>query len=82
MKYDVTTTNGLGDGRGYEDILHLPHHVSSEHPQMPPESRAAQFSPFAALTGYEGVIEETERLNEDEVTGEIVHERAEDVFRE
>ena len=82
MKYDLATTNGLGDGRGYEDILHLPHHVSSEHPPMSPESRAAQFSPFAALTGYEGVIEETTRLNEDEVAGEIVHERAEDVSRE
>lgn len=79
MKYDVITTNGLGDGKGYEDILHLPHHVSTKHPPMSPEGRAAQFSPFAALTGYGGVIEETRRLNEDEVAGEIEHERGEDL---
>lgn len=45
----------------YDDMLDLPHHVSSGHPQMSMEERAAQFSPFAALTGYEAVIEETAR---------------------
>lgn len=73
MKYDVTVTDGLGDGKGYEDILHMPHHVSATHPPMPPESRAAQFSPFAALTGYEGVIEETARMNEEEASGSGNH---------
>ena len=36
----------------YEDMIHLPHHVSQEHAQMTMQERAAQFSPFAALTGY------------------------------
>lgn len=46
----------------YEDIIHLPHHVSSTRPQMPMSDRAAQFSPFAALTGYDETIRETQRL--------------------
>jgi hypothetical protein len=46
----------------YDDIIHLPHHVSKSHPQMSILDRAAQFSPFAALTGYEGAIKETARL--------------------
>lgn len=46
----------------YEDIIHLPHHVSSKRPQMPMLDRAAQFSPFAALTGYDDAIHETGRL--------------------
>ncbi len=48
----------------YDDMIDLPHHVSSHHPQMPMEERAAQFSPFAALTGYGDVIRETARLTE------------------
>ena len=36
----------------YEDIINLPHPVSKKHPQMPMANRAAQFAPFAALTGY------------------------------
>lgn len=48
----------------YEDILHLPHHVSKKHPQMPMRDRAAQFSPFAALTGYDAAVEETARLTD------------------
>lgn len=48
----------------YDGIIGLPHHVSSVHPQMPRSARAAQFSPFAALTGYGDAIEETARLTE------------------
>ena len=48
----------------YDDIIHLPHHVSEKRVQMPLLDRAAQFSPFAALTGYEGIIAETGRLTE------------------
>ena len=48
----------------YEDILHLPHHVSEKHPPMSRLDRAAQFSPFAALTGYEAAVEETARLTD------------------
>ncbi len=46
----------------YEDILHLPHHVSKDRPRMSMLDRAAQFSPFAALVGYEDIIDETARL--------------------
>jgi len=46
----------------YDDIINLPHHVSKTHPQMSMRDRAAQFSPFAAFTGYEDAIDETGRL--------------------
>lgn len=45
----------------YDDILHLPHHVSDTRPRMSIRDRAAQFSPFAALTGYEAAVRETAR---------------------
>lgn len=48
----------------YDDMIHLPHHVSSVHPRMPMLDRAAQFSPFAALTGYESAIQETARVTD------------------
>ena len=46
----------------YDDIINLPHHVSKKHPRMSLEARAAQFAPFAALTGYDEVIRETARF--------------------
>lgn len=46
----------------YADIIHLPHHVSQNHPQMPMLDRAAPFAPFAALTGYDDSIAEAGRL--------------------
>lgn len=46
----------------YNDIINLPHHVSLSRPQMSMHDRAAQFSPFAALTGYGAKIKETARL--------------------
>ena len=48
----------------YEDIIHLPHPISKRHPQMPMRERAAQFSPFAALTGHEEAVEETARITQ------------------
>lgn len=45
----------------YDDIIGLPHYVSKKRPQMPMSDRAAQFSPFSALTGYEDAIKETAR---------------------
>ena len=51
----------------YSDIINLPHHVSHNHPQMPMMARAAQFAPFAALTGYDAVINETARLTDRQV---------------
>ena len=48
----------------YDDIINLPHHVSKHHPQMSMWNRAAQFAPFAALTGYEDAIQDTAKENE------------------
>ena len=48
----------------FSDIMNLPHHVSAKHRQMPLADRAAQFSAFAALTGYDEEIDETARLTD------------------
>lgn len=50
----------------YDDIIDLPHHVSERHPQMSMYNRAAQFAPFAALTGHNAAITEVARLTEAE----------------
>ena len=50
--------------KSYDDIINLPHHVSKKHPQMSMLDRAAQFSPFAALTGYGDAIDEVARVTE------------------
>lgn len=49
----------------YDEIVNLPHHVSKTRPQMPMSDRAAQFAPFAALTGYDSAIKETGRLTDE-----------------
>lgn len=64
----------------YDDIINLPHHVSEKHPRMAMIDRAAQFSPFAALTGHGAAIEETARLTDerielDESRKEIINEK-------
>lgn len=64
----------------YDDIINLPHHVSQKHPRMSMIDRAAQFSPFAALTGHGAAIEETARLTDkktvlDENKKEIINEK-------
>jgi len=51
-------------GGPYDDIIDLPHHESPKHPRMSAINRAAQFSPFAALTGYGDAIVETARLTD------------------
>ena len=51
----------------YREIIDLPHHVSKTRPQMPMSDRAAQFAPFAALTGYDSAIKETGRLTDERV---------------
>ena len=65
---------GINDGKErssgpdwlrYADIIDKKHHVSKKHPPMSMEDRAAQFSPFAALTGYEAAVKETARLTDD-----------------
>ena len=64
----------------YDDIINLPRHVSSKRPPMTAINRAAQFSPFAALTGHDAAIKETARLTEerielDEYTKDILNHR-------
>ena len=49
----------------YADIINLPHHVSRNHPQMRMADRAAQFSPFAALSGHDAAIAEAARLTDE-----------------
>ena len=51
----------------YDDIINLPHPTSAKHPRMPLYDRAAQFSPFAALTGHGDAIQETARLTETKI---------------
>ena len=51
----------------YDDIIDLPHHVSATRPRMSMIDRAAQFSPFAALTGYDAAIKETGRLTDERI---------------
>ena len=51
----------------YDEIMGRPHHVSKTRPQMPMSDRAAQFSPFAALTGYDSAIKETGRLTDEKI---------------
>ena len=51
----------------YDEIMGLPHHVSKTRPQMPMSDRAAQFAPFAALTGYGAAIKETGRLTDERI---------------
>ncbi len=66
--------------KGYEDIIYLPHPVSRNHPPMPVGDRAAQFAPFAALTGYEEAVEEAARLTECRI--ELDRDRIEELDRE
>ncbi len=54
----------MNDEHKYDDIINLEHHVSKTHKQMSIEERSAQFAPFAALTGYEDEVKETERITE------------------
>ena len=51
----------------YDDIIRLPHHISAVRPQMPMTDRAAQFSPFAAITGLDDAIWETGRLTDERI---------------
>ena len=64
----------------YEDIINMPHHQSTVRPHMSLNDRAAQFSPFAALTGHEEAIQETARLTDrrhemDEESTRLLNER-------
>lgn len=71
----------------YDDIIDLPHHVSKSRPRMSIHDRAAQFSPFAALTGHGAAIKETERLTEhrielDENQKSVINEKLQMIFEQ
>lgn len=64
----------------YDDIINLPHHTSATHPRMAMIDRAAQFSPFAALTGHGAALDETARLTDafielDECEKAVINEK-------
>ena len=61
----------------YDDIINLPHHVSVTHPHMSMSDRAAQFSPFAALTGHSDAVKETARLTD--VKSELTEDEISDI---
>lgn len=69
----------------YDDILHLPHPVSRRRGRMSNADRAAQFSPFAALTGFDATIEEAARLTDrrielDEGGKELLNEKLQEIL--
>jgi hypothetical protein len=73
-------SQSMNQSHKYDAIINLPHHVSTRHVPMTPLNRAAQFSPFAALTGHEDALAETARLTEaqpelDESQKELLDER-------
>lgn len=61
----------------YDDIINMPHHVSKTRARMPRRNRAAQFAPFAALTGYEDAIDESARLTD--AKAELCEDEAEEL---
>lgn len=70
----------------YKDIIDLPHPTSKKYPRMPIEKRAAQFSPFSALTGYEEAINETKRITDnkieiDESLKQILNDKIKESYR-
>ena len=54
--------------RDYDDMLDMPHHTSERHPRMSGVARAAQFAPFAALSGFEDLVKEEARSTEERAT--------------
>lgn len=64
----------------YKDMLHMPHPVSNSHPRMSLQERAAQFSPFAALTGYEEALQETARQTDHFI--ELDEDRKQEIDRQ
>ena len=60
--------NYYQDEHRYDDIINLPHHQSTERAHMSLHDRAAQFAPFAVLTGHEEAIEETARVTDEKTT--------------
>lgn len=67
----------------YDDMLYLSHPEPKNHPRMSMEKRAAQFAPFAALTGFDGIIEEKARETEERIIlSETAKEQLDRVIQE
>lgn len=64
LRWEMTGYDMDNTDLKYEDIINLPHPVSKRHKPMPVEDRAAQFAPFAALTGHQAAIEEAARVTD------------------
>ena len=64
----------------YRDIINLPHPESRSHPRMPMENRAAQFAPFAALTGYGDTVDRMTEKHEEVIANERTHEKDSDIL--
>ena len=64
----------LKEEHQYDDIINMPHYTSKRYPRMDAVTRAAQFSPFAALTGYEKALEETKEIAIERVEHEVERE--------
>lgn len=60
-------SNQKNNSHKYDNIINLPHHTSTKQPRMSAIGRAAQFSPFAALTGYDAAVNETARLTDQRI---------------
>lgn len=65
QRENVTVNSCAGDTGKYDDLMFMPHHVSPTRPKMSLIDRAAQFSPFAALSGYDAAIRETARQTDE-----------------
>lgn len=63
----AVTRREVNMANNYKDIINLPHHTSTKRPRMTIYNRAAQFSPFAALTGYEEAVKETARITSEQI---------------
>lgn len=70
----------LKDLHQYDDIINLPPPTSKKYPRMSELDRAAQFSPFAALTGYEQALEQTKKMAQERVENEVEGELWNDDF--
>lgn len=70
----------LKDLHQYDDIIGLAHPVSKKHPPMAAIDRAAQFSPFAALTGYEVALQKTLEQAIEKVEHEVEAVSFEEIF--
>lgn len=66
-KYTSDSSIGNQSSHRYDDIINLPHHAPASHPRMPLNDRAAQFAPFAALTGHSTAIRNTAEAVEEEM---------------